>query len=474
MEEELENATGFTVAIIGGGFTGAMLAVQLLQQSRGLASIVLIERGLEPGRGVAYGTEFYGHLLNVRARNMSAYADEPDHFVRWAQTHYSPSAQPDDYLPRPVYGRYVMSQLQEVATRYAAQLRCVQGEAISVALQGRLAKVILASGQTVVVDKVVLALGNSPPCDVGIPGKTPPRSSRFVNNPWSRSALVHAEEYKSVLLIGSGLTSVDVVVELRARRFQGTIHVLSRRGLLPQRHQVVVPLPPPTLDELPLTVRGLLQMIRLRVRTAEAEGLSWRNVIDSLRPLNQQIWRNLPTTERGRFLRHVRAYWDVHRHRIAGSIADQISDEIKSGRMQMHAGRLTEYFEGMGDVAVTFRDRKSRDTVKLRVNRVINCTGPDSDFRRIENPLIADLFQNGLARPDELLLGLDVSDTGAVIDAEGNCSDSLFALGPLRKGSLWETIAVPELRVQVAEMAALLIALQKSEITESAALAVGY
>jgi uncharacterized NAD(P)/FAD-binding protein YdhS len=215
-------------------------------------------------------------------------------------------------------------------------------------------------------------------------------------------------------------------------------------------------------------------MIRLRVRKAAAEGVTWRSVIDSLRPINQHIWRNLPSAERRRFLRHVRAYWDVHRHRIAGPVADQISDEIARGQLQMHAGRLTEYVEDAGGVSVAFRDRRSGETVKLRVDRVINCTGPDGDLRRVQSPLIADLLQNGLARPDELLLGLDVSEDGALIDGEGKRSDSLFALGPLRKGSLWESIAVPELRVQIAELAGLLVAQQKPEVKESAAFAVGH
>lgn len=433
MQPNLRNAFGPVVAIVGGGFSGAMLAVQVLRQSRGLVSVVLLERGAEPGRGVAYGTGFHGDLLNVCARNMSAYPDDPDHFVLWARAHYSPLAQPDDYLPRTIYGSYVMSQLRAAAQACPSRLRCIQDEATSVVLAGQIAKVILASGQAVVADKVVLALGNFPPSDTAIP-RQPPCSSRFINNPWSRLRLVHAEQDKSVLLVGSGLTSVDVVLELRARGFQGTIHVLSRRGLMPQRHLPVVPLPSPTVDELPCTIRGLLRMVRLRVRTAEAGGLTWRSVIDSLRPISQQIWRNLPTGERRRFLRHVRAYWDMHRHRIAGSIAHQLSDEIAHGQLRMHAGRLTECLEDAGGVSVVFRDRQSGETVKLRVDRVINCTGPDGDCRRVENPLIASLFQNGLARPDELFLGLDVSEDGALIDGEGKRSDSLFALGPCTEG----------------------------------------
>jgi len=464
---------GNSVAIVGGGFTGSMLAVQLLRQSGGRVSVVLVERGEEPGLGVAYGTEFHGHLLNVRARNMSAYADDPEHFVRWAQAHYSPLAQADDYLPRAVYGRYVRAQFQETAQDYPEQLRCIQGEAAAVALHGQSATVSLASGETVAADKVVLALGNFPPSDLAIPGKTPD-SKRFVSNPWSRQWLDHAGEDTSVLLIGSGLTSVDVTVELRARGLHGTIHVLSRRGQMPQRHMHVDALTTPRLEEVPRTVRGLLRWMRRQTRAAEEQGLTWRSVVDALRPINQQIWQSLSRPERRRFLRHGRAYWDVHRHRIAGAIADQLADESARGQLQVHAGRLTEYAEDASGVTVAYRERGSGEVRQLRVDRVINCTGPDGDFRRVESPLVTDLLQQGLGRPDELLLGLDVADDGALLDGQGKPSSCLFALGPLRKGSLWESIAVPELRVQIAELAELLAAQQPAEAAEPAELAASH
>ena len=175
-------------------------------------------------------------------------------------------------------------------------------------------------------------------------------------------------------------------------------------------------------------------------------------MIDSLRPLNQQIWRSLPLQEQSRFLRHLRAYWDVHRHRIAGPLADQLAAEIEAGAIQLHAGRLMNYQEDAGRATVTYRKRNSEEAVSLEVGRMVNCTGPESDLRRVNHPLLADLFKKGLARPDALRLGLDVSETGGVLNARGRCSKFLFAVGPLRKGQLRETIAVPELRVQIAEL----------------------
>jgi len=450
-----------TITIVGGGFSGCMLATQLLRLARGSVSVVLIDRGARPGRGVAFGTSFEGHLLNVRARDMSAYPDLPDHFVKWAQRNYRSSAKPCDFLPRRTYGDYIEAQLREAAQSHPGKIRFVQQEAVSLRRTaigtGQPIDLGLASGETVVADKAVLALGNFPPGDLPLPGK-PSDSRRYVADPWSANASIDVGQDNSLLLIGSGLTSVDKVIELRARGFEGIIHVLSRRGLLPQSHKWIAPSPSFWNADCPRTVRELLRLIRSEVKAAEAEGGDWRSVIDSLRPVTEEIWRSLPPAEKRRFLRHLRTYWDVHRHRIAGRVADQLAQQMRRGKIQVHAGRITEYAEERNAVAVTFRDRKSGLPVTLRVNRVINCTGPECDFRRVGSKLLTDLISKKLARPDELSLGLDVSDEGAVVDANGIPSDFLFALGPLCKGSLWETIAVPEIRVQAAELAKHLIA----------------
>ena len=459
------------IAIIGGGFSGAMMAVQLLRAARGHIGLMLIERGSLPGRGVAYASAFDGHLLNVRANGMSAYPDVPDHFVEWAQQNYRSSVKADDFLPRRVYGQYVVAQLQETSASHPGQLQWIRDEAVSLARAGDVTQVGLKSGNQVVAHKVILALGNFPPGDLPLPGKTP-HSPRYVFNPWSSNREVGENCGKSVLLIGSGLTSVDTAIELGARGFKGTIHILSRRGLLPQAHKVIAPFSPSWGNCFPRSVRALLRLIRLQVKEAAAVGSDWRPVIDSLRPRTHEIWRALPRAERRRFLRHLRSYWEVHRHRIADRIAEQLATQIQSGQVHMHAGRIAEYREGNSGVELTYRDRKSGRAAKLRVDFVINCTGPEADCRRVNSPLLSDLMDKKLARPDELSLGLDVSDDGAVLDAQGTPSNFLFALGPLRKGSLWETIAVPEIRVQVAGLAELLVADFRTEDSESMGLTV--
>jgi uncharacterized NAD(P)/FAD-binding protein YdhS len=457
-----------SIAILGAGFTGSMLAVRLLRRAPGTVSVALVECGSQLGRGVAYGTQFDGHLLNVRAKNMSAYPEAPDHFVQWARSHHSPSVSPDDFLPRLLYGRYIASQLQHASQSAAAALRIIQDEAISITRVGTATEVLLASGRTLVADTVVLALGNFPPGDLPLPGRIA-TGPRYVSNPWSENAFLDIRQNTSVLLLGSGLTSVDVVLELRARGFEGTIHILSRRGLLPQSHTATGAQQPVWRNPLPNSVRGLLRLIRLEVKAAGMQGSDWRVVIDSLRPFSQKIWQSLPRAEKRRFLRHLRTYWDVHRHRIAEPIADQLARQLAGGSLQMHAGRITAHREVAAGVEISYRSRKSGELAKLCVDRVINCTGPETDCRRVRSPLLSDLFDKRLARPDELSLGLDLTGDGAVLDAVGAASPSLYALGPLRRADLWETIAVPEIRVQVAQLAELLLARCRPQDPEPAA-----
>jgi hydroxyacylglutathione hydrolase len=454
-----------TFAIIGGGFSGTCLAAALLRAGEPSTSVVLIERGDCPGRGVAYGTRCSGHLLNVRAQNMSAIAADPEHFLRWARLHYDCSTQPGDYVPRQVYGRYVESVLGEARNTTVARFESKRGEAIAVKQIGDRAEITLRSGEKIVADKVILALGNFPPANPKFPGQNE-TGFRYISNPWSAAALNDIDRDDSVLLVGSGLTSIDVGISLRERGFKGKIHLLSRHGLLPQQHKPAKTWPAFWNDDAPRTARGLLRLIRSQVRCAENEGSDWRAVIDSLRPFAQKIWRSMSAKEQKRFLRHLRAYWDVHRHRVAPQIGAMLTAELANGHTEIHAGRIVESTESDGGLRITYHARHSEEVRTLEVDHVINCTGPDADVRRIDDPLLQNLLQQELVRPDALALGLDTAEDGALLEARGVASDIFYTLGPLRKGNLWESTAVPEIRAQAAELAVHLIAgvREKAEI----------
>lgn len=431
-----------------------MLAVHLLRDSSSM-SVAIVDRGALPGRGLAYSSPHRFHLLNIPAGEMSAWPDAPDDFLHWARTHYDGAVQSRSFPPRSVYGAYMGSLLEGTLGEGGRErFRWIQDEALSLhRRKGKLA-VQTKSGPELLARSVVLATGNFPPANPRVPGLKAPASFYF-HFPWAGNVLDNISPDGSVLLLGSGLTSVDLIMALKSKGFRGVIHVISHQGLFPRARRHV------RQDESwpsfwgktsPRSVRGLLRLIRRQVQAAADKGIDWRAVIDSLRPVTQNIWRSLPYEEQRRFLRHGRAYWDVHRHRVAPEIGDVLADMEMEGQVRLHTGAVTRYSENRHEAEVHYWDRKSRSDKILRASRVINCTGSESDCRRIDESFIVSLFVQGFARPDALFLGLDVDDQGALIDRTGIPSRVLYAIGPTRKGCLWETTAVPEIRVQAAAL----------------------
>nr|WP_202895731.1 FAD/NAD(P)-binding protein [Iningainema tapete] len=461
-----------TVAIIGAGFSGSLVAAHLLKTANRPLLIKLIERSHEIGKGVAYSTNTNSHLLNVSAGKMSAFPDDPGHLLRWLHYNRNELAVylPKDlnassFIPRQIYGLYIQSILEEAEATASSNVRLerVIDEVVAVEPQAKQAIVSLRSSRTFVADKIVLAVGNAstPP-----PLSPPPTSqsndrtnNSYLRHAWSIDALKELEPDAPVLLIGTGLTMVDMVVALHERNHRGKIHAVSRRGLKPLPHQSTKPYPAfLTPDTAPKTIRGLLRRIRSEVQTAEAQGYDWRSVIDSLRPITQQLWQQLPRVEQQRFLRHATPYWDVHRHRIAPEIGKIIQAMLDSGQLTITSGRIQDYQTVSDGVAVTVRRRQTTMNWVLQVSRVVNCTGVHADYRRSPQPLIiASLLDQGLIRPNEIGLGMDTAADGVVFDAQGNRSTLLYTLGTPRKGNLFETIAVPELREQAQALAATLL-----------------
>jgi uncharacterized NAD(P)/FAD-binding protein YdhS len=415
--------------------------------------VTVVERSPLKAKGLAYGTNQAVHLLNVAAENMSAFPEDPGHFLRWAKEHIGGLVHSRSYLPRREYGKYLESLLNDAFETYGKQLNWIQGDAVAIRTSDECTLVYLGDGQTISTDRVILAQGNFLCSDPPLPGKSSD-CPRYVASAWLPSTLEGLSSDDSILLVGSGLTSLDMAMALRARQHRGPIHLLSRHGLLPQRHRACSPWNVSALlAALPLTARGILTAIRKEARAAEAQGSDWRAVMNSLRPYTQEIWHALPHSEKTRFLRHLRPYWEVHRHRVAAEIGKNVAAQLATEKICVHAGRISSFKEEENAIYICYSDRRSGEIKRIQAQRVINCTAPETDYRKLKDPLVVDLLSSKQARPDSLSLGLDVSQDGALIASDGEPSNVLFAVGPARKGQLWETTAVPEIRQQVAQLA---------------------
>ena len=431
------------VAIVGAGFSGTLQAINLLRHGGPRAT--LIERAPRPGLGLAYGAAHPSHVLNVRASNMSAFPDEPDHFVRWLKARGVADAA-SAFVPRLTYGTYLRELLDEAQARAGERLQIVQGDVLDV-VENDEVRVQLADGSEITADAAVLAVGNLPPHDPPGLDRDALSGERYKGDPWAADVGEGLSASDTVLVIGTGLTMVDLVLMLDARGYTGKVVALSRRGLLPQRH--AAPEPWEKLSEKPgETGSWLVRRVRER-----GEAIGWRNAVDELRPFTQTLWAQASEGDRARFLRHLRPWWDIHRHRLAPAVADRLAELRASGRLQIVAGKTLGFEEEADGVAVRYRPRGEDSARELFVQRVINCTGPQGDLMRTSEPLLRTLAARGAIRPDPEHLGLDVTVSGQVVRADGTASEQLFALGPMTRGAFWEIVAVPDIRRQTWDVA---------------------
>jgi uncharacterized NAD(P)/FAD-binding protein YdhS len=430
------------VAIVGGGFSGTLQAIQLLRH--GTPRVTLIERAEKPALGAAYSTRHAEHLLNVRASGMSAFADAPAHFAEWFGGR---GGAPAGFAQRCLYGAYLEELLGAAREAAGERLELLRDEVTGIDRTGDGELLQLRNGGVLAADAVVLAMGNLPP-DVPLAiASAGLADGVYVADPWASDFAAGLERDEAVLLIGTGLTAVDAVLMLGAARFGGNVLALSRRGLLPRAHKEPQPVPP--LDQAPpQTCAALLRALR-----SNGQKIGWRAAVDQLRPVTQALWQRADIAERRRFLRHLRPWWDVHRHRIAPEIAGSIQAMIESGRVEAAAGKIVAVQSAGQGVNVVWRPRGAAATRELRVSRIVNCTGPQADISRAGEPLLDQLIASRKIRPDPCRIGIDVDPLCRVIDAAGAPSTSLFAVGPMTRGAFWEIVAVPDIRVQVEALA---------------------
>ena len=434
------------VAVIGGGFSGTLLAIHLARRG---SRVVIIERDPQAlAHGLAFGACGPQHLLNVRAGNMSAFADDPTHFLRWLGV--GPDATSADaanhFATRASYGAYLASLLATARATMPGRIAIAiaRAEDIAATPDGGL-RLTLADGEVVRARAAVLAQGNLPPQrHRALSGIDQPQ---VISDPWAPGALDAIPSDARVLLIGTGLTAIDVIQSLDARGHVGSIIALSRRGLLPRAHAASGP----AVEAQPMPCeRGSALVRHIRQR---ARAVGWRHAIDELRPHTHALWQAHDATEQARFLRHARPWWDVHRHRMAPPIAQRIAAMRSAGQLAVVAGALSAVADSGDGLLAEWRPRGAVGIIRRAVDHVIVCTGPGSDPAQSRDPLLRALLAKGMARPCALRLGLDVDVHWRLRDEQGRAALPIHAMGALSKGLNWEMVAVPDIRLQAQRLA---------------------
>lgn len=439
------------VAIIGGGVAGTLAAV-ILSELPNIGEITLLDRTGAFGRGLAYSARAPWHRINVPAYKMGGLnAEDADGFTDWlaANGHVTGPDYSTSFVPRWLYGQYLQDQLTALTSRGRAGTR--HDSALSIEGIDGAYRIATASGDDITADLVFVCIGNHPPS--AFRGIVP--SPRSVTNVWATGALDAIAANDDVLVIGTGATAVDVVIDLVHRGMRKPITMVSRRALLPQIDAPAQTDPAPMTTWPVLTTRGLFHALREDIRRKAADGIPWQTVIDTFRLQTQGFWKSFNETERARFSRHLRSIWLVHRHRLAPDVAALLQQMQQDARLRIVAGRITSATVTAPGYDVTMRVR-GRDTLTIATNWILNCTGPEERYDRIDDPFIQSLLTTGHARPGKNGLGLDVDPHCQLHDKDGQIQSGLYAIGPATRGAFWEVTAATNIRQQLLDVAATL------------------
>jgi len=441
------------IAVIGGGAAGAAVVAEFLRSSNELELFWLVGQHV-PGRGVAYAKSNAKHLLNVRAANMGLLADDVGGLLRYAQEKNLPVTA-SDFLPRALLGDYFEATLAKLIADCPPGVRVhtLSSEAVSLRPSDGGYLIDTDDRRTIHVDGVVLAVGALPPVPIAQVTADALEGGCYLPDPWQRRWIAHIP--KRVVVLGSGLTAIDVILTAATRWPNARIVVLSRHGCLPSMHHAGPPSPYPHASRLIEQLRAdpsTRCWFRTIREAAIDHGSRWRSVIDSLRPATTELWRSLDDAQRRRFLRHVRWAWETARHRMPPQTAEAIEQLQEEGRLSVVAGRIRK-IDGRSPLTLSYRRRDYGSTTTLTADLVVQATGLQTKVKNTAHPLLRQMFRDGLVRVDAQGLGIDADLDGRVTRADGTTAPGLRAIGPLMRGVLWECTALPEIRMMAAKLA---------------------
>ncbi len=447
------------ITIIGAGLSGTLLGMNLLKQHcDDQVQIKLIDRNSQEEMGPAYSTN-EDHLLNVPVELMGAFADDPEHFLKWVNEKNIAAAK-GDYLPRKLYRKYVQEMFQEALYGKGDNklFERIQGEAVDLKINNGKPVVFMEDGSEIISDKVVLALGNSLPKNPQLKSDSFITDKRYIQNPWNSEIYNNLSTEDTILFIGTGQTMVDLATGLSKKNHKGKMITISRRGIFPMVQKKVEPYPSFYNELEGLTdIPSVFHIVLKHLRIANEKGLDPRSVIDSLRPHTKSIWTALHPDEKIRFLRHVFRYWEIIRSRIPPSSDEIISRLRSSGQLEVLTGRITDIIPSKNKMEAKFIERGTTDEKSVHTNIVINCIGPCQDYEQIDQPFIKNLLRRSLIQCDPAHLGIDALPEGNVIQKDGKPSCIIYTIGLPLKGIVWESLAAPEIRVEAEELSKILL-----------------
>ena len=456
------------IAIVGCGFSGTMTAVHLIKNAVRPFELVLIDRPENFNTGVAYNPSSKKHLLNVTSSRMSAFHDDPDHFLNWVSglddyIGVRRDILANSYLPRYLYGEYLKEIWKQSVQSSASQKVRITFKAASVAdMKVTGAEIILDldNGETVIAQYCVIASGNSLPRNPGIPNTRFFNSPNYFRNPWEMGAVAKHSTSAPVLILGNGLTMADTVIGLLENGFDNEIYTLSPHGFSISPNVVDGTGYSAITGELHemLSLSELVSIINKHIRLARSEGFTAGHVIDAIRPYTQKLWKNLTAFEKSQFLSRIRYMWDAVRHRMPVSVFDILMEATSDGRLHLQKGKLIDIEVNGRFTTVRYFDDDRQTEKELVVSAVVNCTGPCGDWLQSGEGFLNKCLANGILFQDDLKLGIKADpDSFKVYNGSGEPRENLFAIGSLLKGVLWESTAVKELREQAAVLSKYLV-----------------
>lgn len=445
------------VAVVGAGLSGSLTVINLLKNSTTPLRIAVFEKEAKRiGRGVAYSNSFDYQPLNVPVEGMTLYADKPSHFYDWLKAHIS-STLPNDFSPKSFvsrrwFGSYLALELEQtIASNPQHSVSFVKEEIVNATRNDDGWVLQTKSDYTFACSALVLAIGNFPPSTIPSEDLNYVYHPHYEPNPWRDGLVESIGAEEKVLFVGSGLTMIDLLINLKLNGHAGKTFVLSRNGMLPSLHKPYVK-SGVHWNESDFH-QGLLHLLKtVRAKASEANG-DWRNVIDSLREHTPRIWKNFSSEDKRMFFRRLRSFWDAHRHRVPAASHAFVNEYIENGQARMFAGRIQRIVQHNGGFIVTHIPKSSTKPFSFFVHRLINCTGPESNYKNLNQLLVRDLLYKGYVQQDPTSLGLLTDNDGRLVDTHHHASTDLFTLGPVRKGMEWESTALREIRLQAHALA---------------------